>query len=181
MGGWGASVRIFETSQMTSQQQKVRILISQRGEISLETTPLDQQSQPLSVCLAPFPIDSNNIFLYHKTTHRQVYEQARQACPDYDDVILWNEKGELTESCIGNLVVAIAGKWYTPPVSCGLLAGTYRAWLLEQGMIQERVIRVKELADCSQIFLVNSVRGKREAVLGSAIVTRDRQNSLRST
>jgi para-aminobenzoate synthetase / 4-amino-4-deoxychorismate lyase len=180
LGGWGASVRIFETSQINSQQQKVRILVSQQGETSLETTPLDQQNQPLNVCLAPLPIDSSHVFLYHKTTHRQVYEQARQACPDYDDVILWNGNGELTESCIGNLVVAIAGQWYTPPVSCGLLAGTYRAWLLEQGVIQERVIRVKELADCSQIFLVNSVRGKREAVLGNAIVTRDRQNSLRS-
>jgi para-aminobenzoate synthetase / 4-amino-4-deoxychorismate lyase len=147
-----------------TQRQKVRLLVSQQGEVSIESSPLIEMSPTLKVCLAPFPIDSNHVFLYHKTTHRQVYEQAKQACPDFDDVILWNQKGEVTESCIANLVVAIEGKPYTPPVSCGLLAGTFRSWLLRQGLIQERVIRVEELAN-AQVFLINSVRQKRQAIV----------------
>ncbi|MCY7285103.1 MAG: aminotransferase class IV, partial [Cyanobacteria bacterium CAN_BIN43] len=86
----------------------------------------------------------------------------------YDDVILWNENGELTEFCTGNLVVELDGKWYTPPVACGLLAGTFRAWLLNQNIVQERIIRVKELANCSRVFLVNSVRQKQEAIVCSS-------------
>jgi para-aminobenzoate synthetase/4-amino-4-deoxychorismate lyase len=72
---------------------------------------------------------------------------------------LWNERGELTEACIANLVVELDGQLYTPPVKCGLLAGTYRAWLLEQGKVKERVIRVEELGRCGWVFLANSVRG----------------------
>ena len=84
---------------------------------------------------------------------------------DYDDALLYNERNELTEFTIGNLVIEMAGKLYTPPVSCGLLAGTFRAHLLETGQVEQRIIRVEELADCSKIFLVNSVRKWQEVNL----------------
>lgn len=149
------------------QPQKVRLLLSPQGTLIHELTPFTQTRQPLQICLAASPVDSTNIFLYHKTSDRQIYTQAQQQCPGYDDVILWNENGELTEFCTGNLVVELDGKWYTPPIECGLLAGTFRAWLLEQGSIQERIIRIKELANCSRIFLINSVRQKQEAIVCS--------------
>jgi branched-subunit amino acid aminotransferase/4-amino-4-deoxychorismate lyase len=56
------------------------------------------------VCVAQSSVDSSNPFLYHKTTNRLVYDQALAASPGYDDVILWNEKGKVTESCIANIV-----------------------------------------------------------------------------
>ncbi|MCY7285197.1 MAG: aminodeoxychorismate synthase component I [Cyanobacteria bacterium CAN_BIN43] len=148
-----------------SQPQKVRLLLSPQGTLTHESAPLAQTQVPLRVCLAISPVNSTNVFLYHKTSDRQIYTQAQQQCPGYDDVILWNENGELTEFCTGNLVVELDGKWYTPPVECGLLAGTFRAWLLDQNIVQERIIRVKELANCSRVFLVNSVRQKQEAIV----------------
>ena len=66
--------------------------------------------------------------------------------------------GEATEFTIGNLVVEWDNKLFTPPLSCGLLAGTFRAHLLGTGEVAERTIRVEELNDCTQIFMVNSVR-----------------------
>ena len=51
----------------------------------------------------------------------------------------------------------------TPPVECGLLAGTMRAELLEAGTITERRIAVEELRAASQLWLVNSVHGWVEA------------------
>ncbi len=77
---------------------------------------------------------------------------------DCDDLLLWNENDELTEFTIGNLVVEMDGELFTPPISCGLLAGTFRSHLLETGQIRERVIRKDELSKCSKVFLVNSVR-----------------------
>jgi para-aminobenzoate synthetase/4-amino-4-deoxychorismate lyase len=38
-----------------------------------------------------------------------------------DDVLLWNERDEVTESTIANLVAEIDNSWWTPPLSCGLL------------------------------------------------------------
>ena len=121
----------------------------------------------MKVCCAKEPIDSKNMFLYHKTTYREVYKSARKDLPDCDDVLLYNEHGELTEFTIGNLVVEMGSKIFTPPVSCGLLAGTFRAHLLEIGKVKERVIRVEELKDCTKVFLVNSVKRWREVEINS--------------
>jgi len=149
--------------------QKVRLCLSPQGTLTHEISSFTQTHEPLQVCLSPSPINSANVFLYHKTSDRQIYIQAQQRCPNYDDVILWNENGELTEFCTGNLVVEIEEQWYTPPIECGLLAGTFRAWLLDQGIIQERIIRVKELANCSRVFLINSVRQKQAAIVSNLL------------
>ena len=147
---------------------KVRLLVAKDGGITLQSEVLhDAVAQPLHVCLAATAVDSANPFLYHKTTNRVVYEQALAACPEYTDVILWNEKGEVTESSIANIVVELDGKLYTPPIPCGLLPGTYRAYLLEQGKVRERVILKEDLLRSTHIYLVNSVRKEREVVVDS--------------
>ena len=46
---------------------------------------------------------------------RVVYDTARRSRPDVDDVMLWNERGEVTESTIANVVAEIDGVRYTPP------------------------------------------------------------------
>lgn len=92
-----------------------------------------------------------------------MYDQVLAACSGYDDVILWNEKCEVTESCIANIVVELDGELYTPPVRCGLLAGTFRAHMLEQGKVRERVISMEDLVRSPHIYLVNSVRKEQEA------------------
>ena len=37
--------------------------------------------------------------------------------------MLWNERGEITESCTANVVIDLNGERITPPLDCGLLAG----------------------------------------------------------
>lgn len=142
---------------------RVRLLVSQEGEIHVESQPLDQQfpteRQPLPVRLAGEPISRHNRFLYHKTTHRAMYESRRSAYPDVFDVLLANEEGEITEFTTGNLVVEIDGQRWTPPRESGLLAGTLRAELIEHGAIRERVITSADLYRASRLWLINSVRG----------------------
>lgn len=144
--------------------QKVRLRVSKQGEIQLEAVSIEPELEPLKVEIAAQPVQSSDLFLYHKTTHRQVYNQARQRSVR-DDVLLWNERGELTEFCTANLVIEREGQWYTPPIQCGLLAGTFRAWLLQEGKLQECVIHPEDLKSCSRVFLVNSVQKMREAIV----------------
>ena len=118
--------------------------------------------RPVRLGLAHQVVQPDDPFLHFKTTHREVYETARQSRPDCDDVLLWNEKGEVTESTIANLVARIDGELVTPPVECGLLNGTFRAELIERGELHERVIRVDELAHVEALFLINSVQGWRD-------------------
>jgi para-aminobenzoate synthetase/4-amino-4-deoxychorismate lyase len=141
--------------------QRVRVLLDQDGKLDAESSAFDllEIKQVLRVRLAREPVQSGNVFLFHKTTRREVYEAARQGLEDRDDVLLYNEKGELTECTIGNLVVELEGRLFTPPISCGVLAGTFRAHLLETGQVVERTIPIEQLNKCTRVFRVNSVRG----------------------
>jgi para-aminobenzoate synthetase/4-amino-4-deoxychorismate lyase len=131
---------------------------------------MDNPEPPLRLALARASVDSSDVFLFHKTTHRQVYEQALQEArvrvPGCADVLLFNQRGEVTESTIANVVVEMDGHLTTPPLSCGLLAGTLRAELLERGVVQEACMTVEDLRTrITRLWLVNSVRGWRAAAL----------------
>jgi para-aminobenzoate synthetase/4-amino-4-deoxychorismate lyase len=144
---------------------KIRALLARDGGFTCEAAPIemDEPAQVLRVRLAVAPVDTNDVFLYHKTTHRAVYEQARRQAPGGDDVLLWNERGELTEFTNANLVAELDGRLYTPPVACGLLAGVFRGWLLDEKQVEERVMHRDELASITRLFWVNSVRRWRVA------------------
>ncbi|CAG1013673.1 para-aminobenzoate synthetase / 4-amino-4-deoxychorismate lyase [Anaerolineales bacterium] len=135
--------------------QRVRILLGRSGQIKSESKDFQSQEKPFKVRLADNPVNTREVFLFHKTTRREMYPPVPA---DHDDLLLWNENDELTEFTIGNLVVEMDGKLFTPPIPCGLLAGTFRSHLLETGQVKERVIRKDELSKCAKVFLVNSVR-----------------------
>jgi para-aminobenzoate synthetase / 4-amino-4-deoxychorismate lyase len=140
--------------------QRIRLLLNQAGRFSHECKPFEigRHSQTLRACLAKEPLDSSNVFLFHKTTRREVYASAQKGLEEFDDVLLYNERGELTEFTIGNLVLELDGQLLTPPISCGALAGTFRAELIETGQVSERTISVDHLKKCTKIFRVNWIR-----------------------
>jgi para-aminobenzoate synthetase/4-amino-4-deoxychorismate lyase len=134
--------------------QRLRITLERSGLFKYEAREFTEENRTFKVKLASSPINSADPFYFHKTTNRGFYP----AIGNHDDILLYNEKDELTEFTIGNLVVKIKGGLFTPPISCGLLTGTFREYLLESGQVKERVIRKNELEFCEEIFLVNSVR-----------------------
>ena len=152
------------TADLPAAPQRVRLLLHRDGELEASHQPIEPADRtPLTITLADHPVDSRNILLYHKTTRRSLYEGNLASAGRADEVILWNERGELTEGCITNLVIERNGRLVTPPVSCGLLPGTYRDYLLNKGVIEEGVILKDELRDCSRIYLINAVRKWRKA------------------
>lgn len=152
------SIKEFLTGLVTSaiSPKRVKLLMNSHGEISGEAKDFQASKKVFKVCLAKEPVNSNDRFLFHKTTNRAVYEQA--AIQGVDDVLLFNENDELTEFTIGNLVVKLNGELFTPPVECGLLAGTFRAELVALGEVKERVLKKQDLAEFEAVFLINSLR-----------------------
>ena len=136
--------------------KRVKLLMNSKGELSGETKDFQPSDKVFKVRLANEPVNSNDRFLFHKTTHRNVYEKAVIA--GFDDIVLFNQKDELTEFTIGNLVVKINGELFTPPVECGLLAGTFRAELIASGEVKERVLLKQDMAEFEAVFLINSLR-----------------------
>ncbi len=137
--------------------RKVRLEAARDGALALSDEP-PKPSARLRAALATQPVDSADPFLRHKTTKRDVYAHALAARPAAQDVLLWNEREELTESCVANVVLEIDGHRLTPPLACGLLPGTFRAELLERGEIEEAVLPRSLLMTATRVFIVNSVR-----------------------
>lgn len=139
---------------------RIRLLVSSVGEIRLETYPLNSlPTAGLRAALARSPVSRQERFLFHKTTHRALYESRRAERPDLDETLLWNAQGELTELCTGNLVVELEGIRWTPPLDCGLLPGVQRADLFAREEIFERILRPADLEAATGVWLINSVRG----------------------
>lgn len=159
--------RLSQLAPTLREASKIRLLVELDGAFTVAAAPLTQGalSQPVRVGLARTPVDSGAIWLYHKTTRRELYEAARASRPDCDEVILWNERGELTEASTANVVLELGEGWVTPPVASGLLAGTFRNWLLAAVQIRERILTPADLRAARRIALINSVRKWQAGVL----------------
>jgi para-aminobenzoate synthetase/4-amino-4-deoxychorismate lyase len=144
---------------------RVRLTVDRRGHVAAETQVLDDQSEPVKLALDDDPVDTASPFLFHKTTRRALYEDRSSRYPDADDVLLINDRGEITESTVANVVVHLDGRWLTPPVASGCLPGIYRAALLDDGRIHERVVTLDDLGRADDVALINSVRLWRPALL----------------
>lgn len=143
--------------------RRVRLLASQNGAIRVESVPLTDlagvSGAAMPVALARTPVSKHNRFLYHKTTNRSLYEAHRAQSAQTFDVLLWNDNGEITEFTNGSIVVEMDGVKLTPALESGLLPGTFRAQLLADGVVEEKVLSLDDLQHATQIWFINSVRG----------------------
>jgi para-aminobenzoate synthetase/4-amino-4-deoxychorismate lyase len=155
-----------EAARFPGRLARVRLLVDRRGRVDAGAAPASTPSSPVRLALdIEHLVDPADPFLFHKTTLRDRYDDARARFPEVDDVILVNTRGELTETTIANVAVQLDGRWWTPPLDAGLLPGCERAALLREGSIEERAVLVEELAEADGIAVLNSVRGWSDAVL----------------
>ena len=155
-----------------SEPLKVRVTLDRWGELNISTTPVGPpRSEPWCVAVADERIDAENPLFYHKTTHRGVYERALASARDdgFEEAILLNEQGAVTEGTYSNVFVEKDGCLWTPPIECGLLGGVYRAYVLEtQENAGEKKLTLDDLGSADAIYCCNAVRGLCEATLAPA-------------
>jgi para-aminobenzoate synthetase/4-amino-4-deoxychorismate lyase len=111
---------------------------------------------------------SSDDFLRHKTTRRELYDRSyhRARLAGYDDTLFTNERDEITEGAISNIFIVNVGRWFTPPLDCGVLPGIYRRYVLEsQAGATERALTLDDLRHADQLYICNSVRGLCKATL----------------
>ncbi|PRP81151.1 anthranilate synthase, component II [Planoprotostelium fungivorum] len=158
-----------------NQNLRMRLLYGRYGHVTAQTTIIpatgNQKKFRLKFASSPL-VDSRDPFISHKTDRRLIYNEAmkRDGGEGVDDVVLYNERGEVTETTIANIAVwSEEGFWLTPPLSSGLLPGVMRSHLLgdESNQMRERVITIDDVKRSTRIKLFNSVRGEFEAQLTS--------------
>lgn len=141
--------------------RRVRLTVAGGGQIEITHSAYSAERCG-RIGISKHTVNSCGRFLYHKTTHRAVYERELAAARRrrLDDVLFFNERRELTEGTIHNVFVVKRGIWRTPPVSCGLLPGVYRGHILKTRQnAREAILTVKDLKSADAIYLCNSVRG----------------------
>ncbi len=153
--------------------RRVRLLVGEAGQVCVSSTPLGDVPSQMRACLASSPVNTGDVFLYHKTTNRDQYEAHLKAAASLgvDDVLLWNEQGELTEFTKGNVVVELGGVKWTPSRDCGLLQGTLAEELLAKEQIYLKRLHKSCLDTSSKVWFINSVRGWVEVTLVTPSLT----------
>lgn len=89
------------------------------------------------------------------------YEEAHLR--GQDEVVLLNERGEVSECTSANIFAAFGQTVVTPPLSSGCLPGVTRELLLEEvrvdGIrIEERKLRLDDLEAADEVFITSSTR-----------------------
>ncbi len=147
-------------------QRKVRLLLDCDGAVRIETEVIPDLSSAgrVRVRIAAERTDPNDRFLFHKTTNRSLYDCAFAAATSagFADVLFFNARGELTEGAISNVFIEKGGRRYTPPLSCGVLPGVYRRYLLESmPEIEEKILTLDDVKSADAVFICNALRGLR--------------------
>lgn len=152
----------------------LRILVWEeagRSQFYLEAGPLDSSPRRLKLTISEIKRHSSQPLLRHKSfnywSNNLAYRQALQN--GYDEAILLNEKGEITECSRNNLFWIKEGIIFTPRISCGLLPGIARNKIItiagEQGIeLKQGGFMQEDLQDAEAVFLSNSVQGIREVL-----------------
>ena len=89
------------------------------------------------------------------------YEEARQR--GLDEMVLLNERGEVSECTSANVFAAAGGEVYTPPLDSGCLPGVTRELLLEVVRVPgikvlERALKPQDLERADQVFITSTTR-----------------------
>lgn len=133
---------------------RLKISLAKDGELKFEHSQLTNLSDDF--CQARLveqrhPLDSP--YTYFKTSYRPHLSLGPH------EQIYYNQKKQLLETSIGNLVLKIEDQLYTPPVHLGLLNGIYRQSLIAVNKLKEKVLTVKDLKQAQAIYGCNAVRG----------------------
>lgn len=152
---------------------RLRLLLKPDGRIVLQHQILAAKSsfEPV-IALSAHRTQSDDPFLFHKTTCRSLYddEHRRFAEKGFFDVIFRNENDQITEGAISNIFIRSNHRYFTPPVSCGLLSGIGRHLLIKKLNAREKILYLPDLQKADQILLVNSIRGVTEVRMNCAQV-----------
>ncbi len=139
----------FVTSEGDMKLFKCRVVYGEQGVEAIEYTPYTmRQIRTLKI------VKADDIDYSYKSTDRSALNRLKAQKGNCDDIIIM-KNGLITDTSFTNLAIFDGNQWLTP--AHPLLAGTKRAFLLDQGMIIEKNITLDDLRKAEQIRLFNAM------------------------
>jgi para-aminobenzoate synthetase/4-amino-4-deoxychorismate lyase len=147
---------------------RLRLALAKSGAVQIIAAALvPLQDGEVGLLLAPdhgfAATEADDVLLRHKTTRREEYDRGWRSAEALGafDTLFFNERGELTEGGRSNVFVKLAGRWWTPPLSSGVLPGVMRSVLLEDSQLNaaERVLTQDDVLNAEALLVCNALRG----------------------
>lgn len=142
----------------------VKILVTPQNIIITEREiPYVEEDyiQGSSLKLSKVRRNSTSMLCYIKSTNyiENMIEKNKAKEDGFKDVLFLNENGYLSETSCANIFIVKNDKIYTPKVSCGLLNGIIRMWVIENFPVIEKELRLDDLKNADEVFITNSLMG----------------------
>ena len=142
----------------------LKIVLSEKNRLFLkrEYTYTEKDYQKgFSLNISKVRRNENSIFTFHKTLNYgdNILEKRKSKKLGYDEPIFLNSKNQITEGATSNIFVVVEDKIYTPKLSCGLLNGIVRQYIISNYDVIESEIDLEFLNNADEIFLTNSLFG----------------------
>ncbi|CAG4892583.1 chorismate-binding protein [Paraburkholderia gardini] len=160
---------VAQCSQLAAKTpHRMRLSVGKRGTTQLTAALLASlQTGVVDVLFASDhgygAMRAGDALLHHKTTRRAEYDRAWHEAESMGafDMLFFNDRGELTEGGRTTVFVKCDGRWWTPPLSSGVLPGVMRGVLLEDTELQatERVLVREDVERAEALLLCNALRG----------------------
>ena len=152
-----------------NERLRVRLLLDEDGRVTVTVAPQPAAATDavMRYVVSDTRVSSGDLFLYHKTTRRELYDREWKHYSDTlgaDEVVYLNENGELAEGSRTTIFIQQGDKLLTPSLAAGLLPGTLRAALIDEGRAIEARLTIEDLNKAEAIYLGNSVRGLTKAL-----------------
>lgn len=153
---------------------RLKLVLNRTGQAVIQSSPFFdaavESGEKQRVQVAKQRLSSADIYLYHKSNRRSLYDKASKLAQEKGlaDVIFLNERDEVCEGAISSLFIRkneTDGCLYTPVLSSGLLPGTLRARLLSEGKAKETVLYLEDIQEAAEVYIGNSLRGLRSITL----------------
>ena len=95
----------------------------------------------------------------HTSRLETVLLKAEAEHSGFDDLLVCDQQGFITELCAANVFFKIKGRWCTPRLDQAGVAGIMRQWLLQQFDVQQGSYPLSALEDATAIFASNALMG----------------------
>ena len=142
------------------QTGQIRVSLLSSGDCLIASRTHEIPESALRVTLYPYPKNQDSILAgvktlsYGENAHSLRYAQEK----GFDDVLFLNQRGEVSESALANLLLFDGSRWWTPPLSSGALPGVTRELLIAHFEVGERTLSQRDLVEMKAMALTSSLR-----------------------
>lgn len=121
----------------------------------------EQYRRGFAVQTSPIRRNETSPLVYYKTANYgdNILEKRRAHSCGFDEPVFLNTRGQICEGATSNIFFVKNQTLFTPKVSCGLLNGIMRNYLMKKYPVEETVLYPGQISEFDEIFLTNSLLG----------------------